>query len=162
MSAYICEKKHFVYLIAAAMSPRLSRHSSRLAWFHDGQLHELRPRDRERAAEVANMLYLENIRSVSHRYPGDKSSATLPGTSGGSPITARDFIGSPDIDPVQVLKAIHCLDYQSCEHPGWEASEAHAFLASLSKAAVCVLPGYEAANWGAPETKAAETVFRLY
>jgi len=55
---------------------------------------------------------------------------------------------------VQVLKSIDCLDYQSCEHPGWAASEAKAFIDRLQSAAIHALPGYEAAIWGAPEPAA--------
>ncbi len=47
--------------------------------------------------------------------------------------------------------SIRCLDYQSCEHPGWEASESHSFLESLKSAAVSALPGMDAAKWGAPD-----------
>lgn len=152
MSAYICDKNHFLYLVAAALSPRLVGRYGPFSWFHDGQRHQLPTGAPERAAEVANMLHLENVRSVSHRYPGDKSSATLPGPIHPEAITAADFLGcfeTPDL--AQLAKAIHCLEYQSCEHPEWKDSEAWAFLDALSGAILHALPGYEDAEWGNPE-----------
>jgi hypothetical protein len=37
--------------------------------------------------------------------------------------------------------------YQSCEHPGWEESEARKFCQQLTEGAIARLPGYEAAAW---------------
>ena len=153
MSAYIVEKAHVVYLVEAAIN---DTHGSAFRWWTGErpnlESHSLDRCDYERAAEVANMLWCENIKSVSNRYPHE-SSATLPGTTEKSRvITARDFEGVRWLrfDPVQVIKACHCFDYQSCEHDEWEASEAKAFIEAL-KASVCHrLPGYDAAQWGPP------------
>jgi hypothetical protein len=97
------------------------------------------------------MLWKENMISVAHRYSGPVEE--LPGDR-----YVEDGITKPDVaaqaviafNAVQVLKACNCLEYQSCEHPGWEASEAHAFLQALKDKAVRALPGYETARWGAP------------
>lgn len=102
------------------------------------------------------MLWRENIASVSARYPNE-SSATLPGPCN------EDFVIRPSncrndfglINPVQVLKSCDCYNYQSCEHEGWMASEAHAFIQALREAAIDALPGYEQAVWGAPRKEAA-------
>lgn len=157
MSAYICDKKHIVYLVASAMSRLIWRSNCSwcFSWHHEKQLHQLPLADFDRAAEVANMLWLENIKSVSHRYPGDKTSATLPGpTDGNFLVTARDFAGMPPaVEPVQLMKSIACFEYQSCEHPGWEQSNAHAFCRSLESSAIHALPGWDGAAWGAPEKK---------
>jgi hypothetical protein len=45
------------------------------------------------------------------------------------------------------LKAISCYEYQSCEHPGWRKSEAHAFCEALRDMAIGCLPGYDDAPW---------------
>jgi len=154
MSAYLCKRNHFVYLVAAAMSPNIGCFTVRWHWGADyAQRGELRVADFETAADVANMLIRENLASVSFRYAGDKTSDTLPSAGDCSAVTAADFHDFHEFQAVQVLKAINCLDYQSCEHPGWRTSEARAFLDALQSAAIDALPGYDAAEWGAPEPK---------
>ena len=154
MSAYLCDKNHFVYLVAAAMSHNIARHTVSWHWGAGAtQRGELRCADFETAADVANMLIRENLASVSFRYAGDKTSDTLPSAGDCSAVTVADFHTFYEFVPVQVLKAINCLDYQSCEHDGWRASEARAFLNALQSAAIHSLPGYEAADWGAPEPR---------
>lgn len=149
MSAYLCDKNVFLFLLAAAQSVRFSR--GNLYWYWDGGRHDsIGAGDFNKAQAVAEMLYGENLRSVSHRYSSDKSSATLPGSHDAT-FTLRDFCRAWDCDPVQVLKTIACLNYQSCETPDWEQTEAYAFLRALKNAAIQALPGYDDAAWGAPE-----------
>ena len=88
-------------------------------------------------ASVAAELFEENCRSVDHRY---------------AEVNARDYrytarAGARELSPVQVLKACNCLEYQSCEHPGWEDSQARANLEVIRAYAVRQLPGYEDADW---------------
>lgn len=142
-----------MYLISAAIDRAICGGGGAFRWYHDGLHHEIPLGDFATAAEVGNMLWRENIASVSHRYPGE-SSDTLPG-----PIDC-DFVieGSdipvfhPPIKPVEVLKACKCYEYQSCEHgEAWEQSSAKAFIDSLKEDAIRALPGYEQAAWGPPE-----------
>lgn len=156
MSAYIVDRKHILYLVNAAMSRAISRHT--FSWYVGGDAgrRSLPAGDYETAAEVANMLWRENIASVSARYPNE-SSGMLPG-----PIDERFTIDPVDIKPsmfagyevAQVLKACDCYEYQSCEHEGWKDSESKSFIDSLRSAAWHSLPGYEKAEWGAPPTLA--------
>jgi hypothetical protein len=152
MSAYIVEKHHITFLIAAALSRRICSHGETFRWYHNGQSHELPGGDYKRAAEVANMLWRENIISVGERYPNE-SSARLPGPRNETFLVEPHDIGRlfEVIDPVQVLKSCSCYEYQSCEHDGWETSEALSFIAALRSRSISVLPGYDAAIWGAPE-----------
>ena len=163
MSAYIVDKEHVQYLVDAAMQ---SASGGAFRWYHGGEWRELQKGDKERAAEVANMLWCENIKSVSHRYPYE-SSATLPGTrqGAGEVVTEDDFHGIRWLNfvPVQVAKACDCYAYQSCEHDEWETSEAKAFTDSLKESQWRRLPGYDAAEWGAPEVYAnAKNVVSLF
>jgi hypothetical protein len=154
MSAYLCDKNHFIYLVSAAMSPNIGRHTVRWHWGTENvQRGELRCADFETAADVANMLIRENLASVSFRYAGDKTSDTLPSAGDYSAVIEADFHVFHEFSPVQVLKAINCLDYQSCEHAAWRSSEARAFLNALQSAAIHALPGYDGAEWGAPEPR---------
>ncbi len=159
MSAYIVDKAHILFLVNAAMSRRLNMAGGSFRWnaAEPGEPYfsaSLACNDYEKAANVANMLWRENIKSVSYRYPNE-SSATLPGPIGENfDIKASDFHSSPpEIDHIQVIKSCDCLEYQSCEHEGWTKSESHAFLQSLRKQAWQHMDGYEEAAWGGPEKK---------
>jgi hypothetical protein len=55
--------------------------------------------------------------------------------------------GTVRVNPVMILKAIDCLEYQSCDHPGWKKSEAHAFCQALRRRMIHRLPGYREAPW---------------
>ena len=150
MSAYICDKRHIVYLVTAAMSRVINPHGGVFRWRFQGKSREL-PGEFNLAAEVANMLWRENIKSVSHRYPGE-SSATLPGPNDRDyNITAHDFPVFAEINPLQVLASLNCYEYQSCEHDEWPLSEAFQFCESLRHNAIRALPGYDNAKWGAPD-----------
>lgn len=81
-------------------------------------------------------LLAENRRSVNHRYNEDEFEAVYEFTA---------IRGT--LNPVAILKAISCYEYQSCEHPGWEASEAHAFCEALRSRMIRKLPGYGEAAW---------------
>lgn len=158
MSAYIVNKEHILYLVQSAISltrtPR--RHLNAFRWYFGNPTRsgEIPHGDYEKAAEAANMLWQENIKSVSCRYPGE-SSGTLPGPRNGSfVVEASDFSAFFEFpNLIQVLKACDAFEYQSCEHDEWQDSEACAFINSLRKQAWTALPGYEEAAWGAPEPK---------
>jgi hypothetical protein len=53
----------------------------------------------------------------------------------------------PPLSPIQLLKAIDCLAYQSCEYDGWEYSQAKKYLDDMTHQAVSRLPGYNEADW---------------
>jgi hypothetical protein len=152
MSAYIVAKQHVAYLAAMAMAGTGVPHGGGLEWYYGKNGSGRIPQDDlVMAAAAANMIWKENMVSVAYRY-GDPM-GELPGaTYIKDGITKADVAAQAAIpfEAVQVLKACNCLEYQSCEHPGWEASEAHAFLQALKDKAVRALPGYETARWGAP------------
>jgi len=136
MSAFIVSKEHINYLIQAAISRRILGGSDASRWFHAGEWHELRPGDSKRASQVGQILWNENVKSVATRYDEAREDR----------IFAFSYNHKISIDPVQVLKACHCLNYQSCEHETWEASEAYAFLESLKSDTEHALPGYDEAQ----------------
>ncbi len=88
-------------------------------------------------------------RSVSYRYPTDTPDA-LPGTVGerANSYTYRPFfLVRGSLKAVEAIKAVNCLEYQSCEHPEWESSLAHRICQEIKSAAVHDLPGYDNAAW---------------
>src|SRR6185437_13731070 len=133
-------------------------HRGSLAWYHDAKdeiprtqpgealpghedyLSALKRTQREVNEENAETwgatLLAENRRSVNHRYNEDEFEA---------PYTFTKYDGH--FSPVAILKAISCYEYQSCEHPGWEASEAHDFCEALRARMIRKLDGYEQAAW---------------
>jgi hypothetical protein len=159
MSAYICDKRHILYLVESAMSHQLNGCGGPFHWYQESnpsRWGELGNTDYKQAADVANMLWRENVKSVSARYPNE-SSGTLPGpTDGPYVIWEGDFETTcfETFDPVQVIKSCDCFDYQSCEHDDWKESEAHAFIEALRSRAWHALKGYDQAEWGAPKAMA--------
>lgn len=112
MSAYVVEAELIDTLIAGALQVGLF--------------------NSEEATEKGRMLWRENVISVAYRYnlaecdPAelaeynlDVESYVFPSRSPRKP------------EPRDVIAAIDCLDYQSCEHDSWPLSEAYALLEHL-------------------------------
>ena len=56
------------------------------------------------------------------------------------------------LSTVEVLMAIKSYEYQSCEHDGWQGSEAQLCMSWMKDAAIRALPGYDEANtWNITE-----------
>lgn len=143
MSAFIVDKAHIDTLVQAGLA--YGRRYT-LAWYHDHEpeagasrtrtntRHEL---SRQTADRVGAMLWNTNRASVDYRYEEANDREVY---------RYRHNSRLP-MAPVAVLKAIDCYEYQSCEHPEWASSEAHAFCSVLRKAMIRALPGYEEAAW---------------
>lgn len=98
------------------------------------------------ADDMLACLAEECYRSVRYRYP----TGPLPGLIAfpDGPVVCQGPLSQyPLLSPVEVLKAVHGLEYQSCEHPEWEQSEAYRLLRNIERTAMCALPGYEEAAW---------------
>jgi hypothetical protein len=158
VSAYVVDEAHIHFLVNAGLS-LTSRLDSKLRWFVRPLTDEekdvaYRPGEAwgpgamsvygelrreltdKNTGWVGAMLWAENARSVNHRYNEEEWE---------QPYLFRRLPGVPN--PVAVLKALDGFEYQSCEHPGWETSEAHSFCASLRKTAIRRLKGYDDAPW---------------
>lgn len=140
MSAFLVSKKHIDFLVSAAYlwgRTNLSRYLPCGAEFKDVT-----------CDDVGRLLWRENVRSVAHRY-GPGQFDLVPGASDRAIDTYRHaFDLQAPHQAVKVIKAIQCLEYQSCEHDGWEQSAAHVFCRNLLSEAIRNLPGYDAAPWG--------------
>lgn len=90
---------------------------------------------RETAGRVGAMLLAQNRRSVDFRY--DESDIEEPYVHA---------VSTTPREPVEILKAIGCYEYQSCETPDWEDTEAARFCQALRFHLIRQLPGYEAAD----------------
>ena len=156
MSCYIVGKTHIDALVEAGLSGGQWR--GNLTWFareittddrikceHRGEVWSeeglalaqslRRELTHETADRVGQMLMHENRLSVDYRYAESELEEIY--TFG--LWTQR----AGTVNPVVILKAIAGYEYQSCEHPGWPESEAHAFCEALKDKMINALPGYE-------------------
>lgn len=143
MSAYILDRTEIRFLVAAAQLWELS-------WW-DGTHHKIHRVDDAAAERAGQMLWAENVRSVSNRYPN--SLDNLPGPCD------RDYsYGKHSMRwslclatkahnlPLQVLRMLATYEYQTCEHPEWPDSEAYQFVRMLRAEAIRRLHGYDKAE----------------
>lgn len=124
MSAFSVSDKHLETLVAAA--------------FHYG----VHGRDETTegirlSARIFGTLRAENDRSLRFRYPKDPSDPSITPTQ----------IAPEAVDPVTALKLLAGYEYQSCEHPDWDSSDAKRWCDALRHALICALPGYDDAPW---------------
>jgi hypothetical protein len=89
------------------------------------------------ANQIGELLHAENVASVNYRY-GETSRAEF---------IMCAWAAFHAFSPVQIIKAARCLRYQSCEHPGWEESQACKLLAAIIGNTSVHLPGYDEAEW---------------
>jgi hypothetical protein len=104
-----------------------------------------RPVTRENADAVGQMLWMENLRSITHHDAPDRPPRT------GLEELVRGYHYTPTprtLTIVEAFKALHGYEYQTCEHPEWFASEAYRFCDALARRLSRHLPGYaDADTW---------------
>jgi len=156
MSAFVVDKAHIDALVAAGLRAQDGEYAELpLTWSVPRRRAPARL-DYLSADAVGRMLWRENVRSVAARYPNDAvvwanamreaDAYTFPGTT---------VVRAPGL--AAALKAIDCLEYQSCEHRGWKTSEAKRFCEALRARLVALLPGYREAAWGIHDLELAAT-----
>lgn len=157
MSAFIVGQDHIDFLVTAAIALGTDGGYG-LYWQQDMNLTGFGSHVRvglDNANEFGAMLWSENITSVRARYPHDEYSE-LPGpvpTPFAFEYEYRRFAlpyGDTwhDLTTIaQVLKAIDCYVYQSCEHPTWVGSRAEQACDALRAGYIKRIPDYEDAEW---------------
>lgn len=101
---------------------------------------------------LGRMLWAENLRSISYRYPDTiDNPEAIPGPVGVGPLEVMAYEYGPgyrvvDLDPFGLLGVVRGYVYQSCEHPGWSTSAARAFCDALTLAVVSDLIDRTGAN----------------
>lgn len=138
MSAFIVSHDHIDAIVTYAAFSRVS--------FWNPEAKTRTEITMTNAEEIGRMLLHENERSVRGRYPDD-GPGELPGTVGEDAATYRFRVWQRPLKPVEVIKAVKCLEYQSCEHRGWESSLAWRICQSVKDHAINRLPGYDDAAW---------------
>ncbi len=139
MSAFIVGKEHIDAMVAAAWL------NDRCSWKSGDDWAKV---DDLSADNVGRMLLCECIASVKYRYH-DEPVEDLPGSM--EPIYPAEYAfpvtTARRLSPIEAIKATHCYEYQSCEHPGWEESEAKRFCGALINSQITRLSGYPEAAW---------------
>lgn len=145
MSAFMVGRNHIEYLVESAFNRQLGdgRIGDELRAHYGGFVNDAK-------AALANELYEENARSMRCRYGHHDEIEAETAFEKWKP---DDFpvLGWAVLNPVQLLKSIHCYQYQCCEHKEWEDSRAYSICKQIETHAVREVPGYEKAEWGAPE-----------
>jgi hypothetical protein len=135
MSAFIVGQKHIDSIVNYALARHLQmpyelqahfggKWGSGCVWY-------------DNADRLGQLLWNENYFSVNCRY----NESNLPST--------YRFQNNPlrCLSAIEFIKALHCLNYQSCEHPEYEKSDAKRVIDSFISQAVQQIEGYEEAAW---------------
>ena len=138
MSAYVVDRNHIRFLVAAALTGGTR---DALSWWSEAEAARRNLGDVDEH-ELGRILWAENVKSVNCRY-GEET----PEPAYHHPAA----VGWLEFDPAQVLKSCDCYEYQACEHEAWPDSEARSIIDALRRKFVRQLQGYDAAEWGAPE-----------
>jgi hypothetical protein len=174
MSAYVVDKEHVDLLTRFALRGlgregfswwQVNEEGQYAGWRKLDELATGEDPERFSPSQFGQLLLSENVKSVSHRYsePGRETyyGAEVAGEMEDTP--DEELPGPCDrfylapylytdpgytLTPGELFAAIDCLDYQSCEHPGWRTSEAFALLEALRNAAGRMVDGYAKAPWG--------------
>ena len=112
MSAWIVSKKHIDYMVTAIIRAEL--------WAGTPD-------------DLGCMLWAECLESVAYLYPNDTGDGDRPGPVDfhDSDVDTYTWTETPELTPGGIAKTLACYEYQSCEHPSWESSEARAITSKL-------------------------------
>lgn len=138
MSAYVVEAEHINVLLWAAHQG-FHRPLGNLTWIYDNpiRVHQL---THDNLDQVGQMLVDANTTSVNYCYFNNPVH---------EPYEYRYTRPlHTNWSVIEVLKALQCYEYQSCEPKNWQATEAYAFCRELQNILVQALPRYDHAPWG--------------
>jgi hypothetical protein len=126
MSAFVVDKHHIDVLVSYMLTKRMSY------WNGKERVYVTR----NNASDIGQILFDQNVRSVNYRYHEQ-----------GKPPAYKFKHPLESHSAVQIIKACHCLDYQSCETGDWGETEAWKICEAIISNACHDLPGYDTAQW---------------
>ena len=90
----------------------------------------------DNATEVGQMLLCENVRSLNYRYDLDQGDQDKAKELIDYTLMVEEYVYPPGgwvyrLTAGDVYGAVTNFEYQACEHPEWEDSEAHSFCLNL-------------------------------
>lgn len=103
---------------------------------------------------LAKILVNANNESVQYRY-GDSSDEVKESLKYDQDaylnqiyaLSMHEDFGAKGLNFFQFLKLIHCLSYQSCEHPEWKNTMAYKFIEIAEMKAIYNAPEYQNHSW---------------
>lgn len=98
---------------------------------------------------LAKILVNANFESYNFRYSELPESDIDLYLSEVYKLSMRDNLEAKEIGYFQLIKFIHCLNYQACEHPDYENSFAQLFISIAEKHAIYSAPEYDSSEWAA-------------
>jgi|JI10StandDraft_1071094.scaffolds.fasta_scaffold18126_4 hypothetical protein len=151
MSADIVDQEHIHVLVWAAS--RRTPPDGPLHWYYDNptRSNHIDPSGANRD-EIGQMLTEENHSSINHHYTRQQQ---VP------PTYRYRRPAHTEWSLPELLNAIRGYQYQTCEHPSWETSQAKAFCEALQQRLISMLPGYRNGPWLITADSIPETVERL-
>jgi hypothetical protein len=90
--------------------------------------------------DMGRAIKHQNATSVNHRYGEDVPYA-------GYEYNKCPRLHRANVDYVQALKFLDCIEYNSCEHEYYYATNAYRFIQEMRKEFIRNLPGYNDAQW---------------
>jgi hypothetical protein len=128
MSAFVVSKKHIDSLVKYAVVNDTEVFIKGKGWLHF--------KDGNNADAFGRILWNENIKSVAYRYADE-------------PFHKKEykFEDCEILPAVQIIKACHCLEYQSCETKRYERTVAYKIVKAIEGTAINNVDGYEEALW---------------
>jgi hypothetical protein len=152
VSSFEVSDTHIDVLVSAALQRRAGEH---LRWHHgeipaaapgemlaggEAYMEALERTRREVNHETAEhwgaVLVAANKDSVNYRYDADEIE---------DPYQLTAYVGT--FNPVAVLRALDCYEYQACDTPAWKTSEARSFCEALRRRTIRDLSGYDKAPY---------------
>lgn len=135
MSAFIVSDNHLNYLMNFANTTR----NLDTIYTRNGETRtEYRTNSVDDLETMGNILVSANYASVNARYNETEGPHVFE-------FTPRTRLMT--FDPVQVIKACDCFDYQASEVDSYDKTVAAQIIEQIRKHAIRTLPGYENAKW---------------
>ena len=129
MSAYIVSDKHISAMLTLVSGPEY--HGEPKTYYWDCEIISFA----DNIMAIGQKLLDENYKSVNARYNRNET----PHTFSFEPV---------EMKPIEIVRLCHCYNYQTCEHDGWDGSEAEEISRQIEHYAIKNVPGYEDAPWG--------------
>jgi hypothetical protein len=142
-SAWLVSKQHIDLLVAARYAPEGTPEAE------EARGEPIVYQDHNKTDDqVGQMLWIENMRSLVARY-GDKAPETFEFPANFEKMVRYRFTEPHGkMNPLVILKQVHCYEYQSNEHDGWESSDAKKYCKELEHHLVSSHKEYVDAPWG--------------
>ncbi|MCW1959065.1 MAG: hypothetical protein KIH64_011090 [Mycobacterium sp.] len=147
MSAFILPAEHIHVLLWGA----LRAGHGRVCW-HYGNPTRMGELTDTTASTVGQMLLDANVASVNYLY---NATDTAEAYRYQRPVHT-------DWSAVELLKALACYEYQSCEAPDWEGSSAQRLCRVIERELIVTLRGWQEAPWSLSTTTASTAAQRRY